>query len=250
MLKSMIIAFAMYSKIPMPAVEWQEKSMKYALCFFPLVGMVVGIIMYMAGLLLLRLNCSVLLQAAVMTVLPVFITGGIHLDGFLDTMDALSSWGDRDKRLAIMKDSRSGAFAVIGGLVYFALSLGVWSELSSQMLGVTALSYMLTRALSGLAIVSFPLAKNTGLACAFSNAAHKKRVRVVLTVWILFAASFMLLLNFWLALGVLTAAAVLFGYHYYICLKYFGGITGDLAGYFLQVLELIIPFACVIICKL
>lgn len=249
MLKSMIIAFAMYSKIPMPVVEWQEKNMKYALCFFPLVGMVVGIIMYTAGIWLLQLNCSVLLQAAVMTVLPVFITGGIHFDGFLDTVDALNSWGDRTKRLAVMADSHSGAFAVIGGLVYFALSLGIWSELSYQMLEVTALSYILSRGLSGIAIVSFPLAKNTGLAHAFSNAAHKNRVRAVLLVWVLVTAAFMFFLNPWLTFGVLISAAVLFGYHYYICLNYFGGITGDLAGYFLQITELTIPFVCVLLCK-
>ena len=46
MLASCIIAFSMYSKVPMPRVDWSEKNMKYAFCFFPLVGAVLGAIVY------------------------------------------------------------------------------------------------------------------------------------------------------------------------------------------------------------
>ena len=40
---------AMYSKIPMPRVEWNEKNMKYAMCFFPLVGVVTGLLEVILG---------------------------------------------------------------------------------------------------------------------------------------------------------------------------------------------------------
>ena len=52
------------------------------------------------------------------------VTGGIHLDGFMDTTDARSSYGDREKKLAILKDSHVGAFAVIGCSFYLILSAG------------------------------------------------------------------------------------------------------------------------------
>ena len=57
--------------------------------------------------------------AVVLVLVPVIVTGGIHVDGLLDTSDALSSWRDREKRLEILKDSHAGAFAVITACVYF-----------------------------------------------------------------------------------------------------------------------------------
>ena len=87
MLKSLIIALAMYSKLPVPNIDWDEKNMRYAMCFFPVV--------FGAGQLILRYTeCGKLFFAAVMTMIPVAVTGGIHLDGFADTIDAVSSYKD------------------------------------------------------------------------------------------------------------------------------------------------------------
>ena len=60
---------------------------------------------------------------------PVFVTGGIHVDGLLDTSDALSSWQERSRRLEILKDSHAGAFAVITAAVYFIAWYGAYSQL-------------------------------------------------------------------------------------------------------------------------
>ena len=80
---SLIIAIAMYSKIPMPQAEWNEKNMRYAMCFFPVVGVVIGAAEFAAGYALLHwLHCKPLLFSVAMTLIPVLITGGIHLDGF------------------------------------------------------------------------------------------------------------------------------------------------------------------------
>ena len=80
LLESMNIAFSMYSRIPMPRVDWNEKNMKFALCFFPLVGLVIGLLQ---GIVLWNLQgCSTILAAAVAVLLPVLLTGGIHVDGF------------------------------------------------------------------------------------------------------------------------------------------------------------------------
>lgn len=248
MLKSMLIAFSMYSKIPVPKTEWSDKSMRYTMCFFPLVGVVIGVLMYAAGTLILMADIKPVLKAAVMTVIPVMLTGGIHLDGFLDTMDAIGSWAPKEKRLEILKDSNSGAFAVIGGCVYFVLSLGIWSEMSFDMLKSAVPVFVLSRALSGLSVVSFPMAKNTGLAAMFSNAAHKRRVRIVMLLWIVLTAACMVAINPLTGAAAVLCAAAVFAYYYFMSKKNFGGITGDLAGYFLQVCELVCIAACMIMC--
>lgn len=248
MLKSMLIAFSMYSKIPVPKTEWSDKSMRYTMCFFPLVGVVIGALMYAAGTLILMADIKSVLKAAVMTVIPIMLTGGIHLDGFLDTMDAIGSWAPKEKRLEILKDSNSGAFAVIGGCVYFVLSLGIWSEMSLDMLKSAVLVFVLSRALSGLSVVSFPMAKNTGLAAMFSNAAHKRRVRIVMLLWIALTAACMVVINPLTGAAAVLCAAAVFAYYYFMSKKNFGGITGDLAGYFLQVCELVCIAACMVMC--
>ena len=56
-----------------------------------------------------------------MVVAPIIITGGIHMDGFLDTQDALGSYQPRERRLEILKDSHAGAFAIISCAVYLMM---------------------------------------------------------------------------------------------------------------------------------
>ena len=135
-LKSLCLAFSMYSRIPMPRVDWEEKNMRYVLCFFPWVGLVVGGGMY--GLWLLRSWLGVFIPFPVFvltgTVLPVLITGGIHMDGFMDTMDALHSYSPKERKLEILKDSHIGAFAVIMLAVYGLVYLGAFSEVESNVM--------------------------------------------------------------------------------------------------------------------
>ena len=239
LVQSFIIALSMYSKLPMPRIEWKEENMKYAMCFFPMVGVIIGVLEYCAGKLLFQISCGKLFFAAVMTLIPVCVSGGIHLDGFMDTMDALSSYGDREKKLEILKDSNSGAFAVLGMGCYFVWSLGVWSEVTPRMLSVIGCIFVMSRALSGFSVVSFQAAKNSGLLRTFRDGAQKKVVRITMAVYLVIAAGVMAGSDLYLALGAIIGAAAAFGYYRYVSYKQFGGVTGDLAGYFLQICELV-----------
>ena len=102
-IKSLVIAFSMYSKIPMPHLELEEKDMRYVMGFFPLAGLVIGVVIYgwvyISGLL----NVPDISRTLVLVVIPVLITGGIHIDGYMDTSDALNSYGDREKKLDMAK---------------------------------------------------------------------------------------------------------------------------------------------------
>lgn len=146
--KAAVIAFGMYSKIPVPRMEWDKESMKYVMCFFPWVGSVIGICFYLWGILSQWIPIGETLYAVILTVIPVFLTGGIHMDGFLDTTDALSSWQTKERRLEILKDSHAGAFAVIGGCLYFLLYYGFVSELMTKDFVSVSLGFFLSRCLS------------------------------------------------------------------------------------------------------
>lgn len=248
-LQSLIIAFAMYSKIPMPRVTWNEKNMRYAMCFFPLIGAVIGGAMYGVMRVAMHYDMGVIMYAVLMTILPLLITGGIHMDGFMDTVDAVSSYGDREKRLNILKDPHSGAFAIIGCGIYMLVSVGLWTEIGycEEKVMMLGFGFVISRILSGISVVSFPMAKDTGLAKTFGDGASKKVVRAVLMVMLIVILISMLGLSGYMGYsydmllgnaGIILAALVTFIYYYVFSRKIFGGITGDIAGYFLQLCEL------------
>ena len=239
----------MYSKIPVPQSEWTKENMRYVMCFLPIIGAVIGGLVYGWALLasVLGIVGETSFYTAVMILIPVAVTGGIHLDGFLDTSDALSSWQTQEKRLEILKDSRAGAFAVLMGCCYFVLDFGVYSALDNRwLLQITCVNFVLSRALSGFAIVTFKMAKNTGLAATFSDGAQKKTVAVWMCVYMVVAAILMLWIHPVYGAVALVAAGLGFLYYRHMAYKNFGGITGDLAGWFLQVCELMVPFVLVL----
>ena len=83
------VAFAMFSKIPMPRADWTKENMKYMFCFFPFIGTVIGGLTMLVAYLGLRFGYQPGFVTAVLVLVPVFVTGGIHVDGLLDTSDAL-----------------------------------------------------------------------------------------------------------------------------------------------------------------
>ena len=116
--ESLLIALSTYSAVPVPQLDWNEKNMRYAICFFPAVGILCGAALWLWAVLAQATGMSGVLFAAIAACLPILVTGGIHMDGYLDTVDALSSHQTCEKKLAIMKDANCGAFAVIYGGVY------------------------------------------------------------------------------------------------------------------------------------
>ena len=179
-LQTIAVAFAMFSALPVPQFAWNQKNMRYAMCAFPLIGGVIGGLWCLCGALPLPMPA----KAAGFCLIPVWVTGGIHLDGYADTCDALTSYGDREKKLEILKDPHCGAFAVIRLCSYFAayLALCACVDFTPRVGLCWTLALVLERALSGLAVASFPMAKNTGLAHTFATAADRTTVRRVLMV--------------------------------------------------------------------
>ena len=122
---SFLIAFAMYSRVPVPTIDWTKERMRYVFCFFPAIGILCGFGLWGWLLLAEYAGFSPVSAGLIGTAIPVFITGGIHMDGFLDTADALSSYGNREKKLEILKDPHTGAFAIIVCGVYLLCYAGL-----------------------------------------------------------------------------------------------------------------------------
>lgn len=238
MLKACILAFSMYSNIPMPQLEWREEDMQYMLCFFPWVGAVAGACIYLWGMFCGRFAvgrlCYVLTGAAI----PLLITGGFHVDGFLDTMDAFHSYQPREKKLEILKDSHIGAFAVIMLGVYGLIYLGAFSEIQDKrVLQIVCAGFVFARCLSALSVVCFPCAKEEGLLYQSAGSAEKRVVRGACMLQAVMCAGFMLWRSLYAGIMVVVAALCAFAYYGNRCRRELGGITGDTAGYFVLVCE-------------
>ena len=186
-LQTIAVAFAMFSALPVPQFAWNQKNMRYAMCAFPLIGAVIGGLWCLCGALPLPMPA----KAAGFCLIPVWVTGGIHLDGYADTCDALSSYGDREKKLEILKDPHCGAFAVIRLCSYFAayLALCACVDFTPRVGLCWTLALVLERALSGRPAGTGRLGTGTGgvscvctLSCCFKQAVwrhHRRSGRVV-----------------------------------------------------------------------
>ena len=118
-----VSAFSTFSVLPTPRIEWNEYSLKNVLAALPLVGVVIGGVLCLYHWLSTLLQLPAILSAAVITILPIALSGGIHMDGFADMTDALSSHAEPEKKRAILKDPHCGAFALIAVGCYLLLYL-------------------------------------------------------------------------------------------------------------------------------
>lgn len=236
--KSIAIAFSMYSKIPMVQFEWKEEDMRYSMCFFPLVGIVIGLLSWCWWLFCQQFGIGKMCFAFVGLAIILLVTGGIHMDGYMDTMDALHSYGSREKKLEILKDSHIGAFAVIMTVLYVLIAAGAYSEIKNySVMASFCGSYFLSRIFSAIAVVSFPCAKKEGTLYMFADAAQEKIVKRSLYAELALCALWQILMDPKAGIMQLICALTVFGYYYYNSKKEFGGITGDLAGYFVTLCE-------------
>lgn len=247
-LKSLCIAFSIYSKIPVPQFAWEEDDMKYMMCFFPWIGAVIGGILYLWFLFSEKTGVGRFATTLIAAVIPLLVTGGFHVDGFMDTMDALHSYQPREKKLEILKDPHIGAFSVIMLAVYGMVFLAALSELCDMTLRrIFCAGFFLSRTLSGIGVMHFPSAKKNGLLFSFADSAKKRRVMHALYVQCAAVIGFMLVQS--IGAGLLAAGSAFGAFFYYRWKseKEFGGITGDTAGFFVCICELFVMVALAIV---
>lgn len=238
LLKSIAIAFTTYSRIPMPIFEWKEEDMRYSMCFFPWVGAVIGGLVWLWFRLAAGLGINTLTYVLIGAAIPLLVTGGIHVDGYMDTMDAFHSYQSRDKKLEILKDSHIGAFSVIMLAVYGLIYLAGFAQITdSRSLMVYCFGFFLARCLSAIGVVSLPTAKKERMLYRFAGSAHGRRVKLLLYIQLLVCCLLMMYISWIRGLAVILAAGISYGYYVYRSRKELGGITGDTAGYFVTICE-------------
>ncbi len=250
-LQSAVLAFSSFSKIPMPQIEWREENMSYMMCFFPLIGLAIGALLAAWNWLSAALGFGPLLFGAGIALVPLAVTGGIHLDGFCDVVDAQSSHAEPARKREILKDPHSGAFASIAVGAYLIAYTAVASELSPdwRIIALLAGMHVASRCASSIATVGFPLSSSKGMLSMFNESAAGKRVLAVVVCELIACAALMMIVNVLAAAIMLAVCLICLALLFPFAKSQFGGMSGDLAGFFLQVAELCMLVALVIVVK-
>ena len=229
---SICAAFSMFSALPAPQVPWEREKIRYMLVALPLVGLVIGGAEWLWFLFRSWLSFGPVLHGVGMTLIPLLLTGGIHLDGFMDTVDALKSHAAPEKKRAILKDPHAGAFAVIGLVAYLLAYFGLCAQLplTGKTVLLLSLIHVMSRSLSAVSGTLLPVRPGEGTLSIFHQATDKT-VGLMAVGWVVLSA--VLLILVWPLTGLVMALGAVLTLLLVrrMAMKQFEGMSGDIAGF-------------------
>ena len=203
--------------------------------YFPLVGLLIALILSLT-LVLTNLVFPRLVVAALITVALVILTGGLHLDGLMDTCDGVFGGRTRERRLEIMRDSRVGSFGVLGGACILLLKFAIFANLNTHMLFIAFLTVLpCSRWSMVLALRVFPSARPTGLGVTFRQTVTPARLLVAGSIALIIAliSGHFVGLVVWF---ITTCTALILGAWF---MDRLGGLTGDSYGTIAEMSEVV-----------
>jgi len=236
--KGLFMSLGMFCSIPIPYKKWDESCTNLVIPFFPAVGLFIGLLWYGISRLLCLAGLSAVMLSAVLMLFPYVITGFLHLDGFMDTSDAILSRRPLEEKLKILKDPHTGAFAVVSVLALFVICFACAYEIVTDTGKLPFLVFMpvISRSLTGLTLLSLKVIPQSGYGSYFKkNVKPIHRISLVLTGFCA-AAALCLLLGI---KGLIVVLAVVAGFFLSTLSAYrqFGGVSGDVSGYALTISE-------------
>ena len=230
------IAIEFLTVIPLPFKrEWKQKEIASSLIFFPVVGLLIGVLLFLVNWGLGEVFPAVV-TAALTLIVWVLISGAMHLDGLADCCDGFGG-STPEKRLEIMKDSHTGAFGAVGICLLLLLKFAAIVSLPGDwLLGTFLLAPLLGSWAMVLSITAFSYARKSGAGLAFKQGATVQRLFIA-TIITLAAA---ILLAGWrgiVMMAIICLATLLLGILFKSRL---GGLTGDTYGAVKEVNEAVV----------
>ena len=229
----------MFTAIPLPSFLWGGACMSLALPCLPLIGGLTGAVWWGAFELMIIGEVHIVLAVAILSAIPFLLTGFLHLDGYMDTCDAVLSRKPLEVKIQILKDPHVGSFAVIS-LAFLLLlqyaGMYVFFEKAEYPALLIAIAFF-SRCCAAEAILTLNVMKDSSLAKVFSQNTGISHKLFTAVLAILAGA-----LSFLYAgpVGLAVAGAVVLGYILATLYVYreFKGVSGDLTGFAIVVSEL------------
>ena len=239
MWQSFLAALCFLSIFPVPA-EWLKRQddrtvQGCSILFYPLVGLFLGFGLFAAVFFLSVFDN--LLTSALLVTIWVIATGALHLDGLADTADAwLGGHGDRDKTLAILKDTHAGVAAVITIVLLLTLKILALNDIHGPLL----LAILITPVLARTAVIALLLTTDyvraNGIGTKMIVAMPRKLAWGVIGLVCLLA----LIVLHWKAIYILASIVLAIFLYRVMLVRRLGGTTGDTAGALIEIIELLV----------
>jgi adenosylcobinamide-GDP ribazoletransferase len=237
--KGLYMSFGLFCAIPLPVHVWDDACANLILVCFPLTGALIGILWWGIAKTVIFCGVHIMLASAITAIVPFIASGFLHLDGYMDTSDAVLSRRPLEEKLRILKDPHTGAFAVIMLAVLFVMQFAaayaivekgqrlvllITIPIISRCCGALSILCLNTMAQSGYANM---LRKNTG-------AGHKTAVIIMAILAVSLSGYFAR------TTGLIIAGSVIAGLTISLACAYRGlkGVSGDVAGFAIVIGEL------------
>lgn len=235
-MKSLILMIQFLTRIPLPiAIEAETKDFEKGVVYFPVIGMLVGLLLF--GVIKLFLGYIDTLTLSVLLVFfEVLVTGGLHLDGLADSFDGLFSYRDKERMLEIMKDSRIGSNGVL--ILIFTLlfkTVLVNQILLNNLLGAILIMPAISRAMTVFASRISPYARENGMGNFFIGKVNNVQLFLGLLVTLLWTYLFSPE-----SIWMLIPSLITTGLWCRMCHHKIGGMTGDTLGANTELQEILI----------
>lgn len=231
-----LLTFQFFTSLPVhKQLPMNQKTVTAMYFMMPVLGGGMGITLTTLNVLNNHyLHFSDLLLAILIVVAGIVMTGGLHLDGWIDMGDAYFSYQDKEKRLEILEDPRVGAFGAICLAVLIVLKIGFIFEILNKENRNVGFYLLAIPFLSRLAILMYFITTNPvkekGLAAYFKAQVNPKPIWTALVIYTLVFS--MITYNFIGIYGIVLVGCMLLFVLIYRkwTSKNFGGMTGDLLG--------------------
>ncbi len=223
-LKAFVMALGMFTVIPLPKNIWDMNLMRFIMPIFPFVGLCIGSVWCFTSLLIVNGSA---VSAAVIAILPFALSGFIHVDGLMDTSDAIFSRRDLSEKRRILKDSTVGAFAVISAICLFLFCFAAALDFKKEYLAVLIFIPILSRSIAALALLNLKSISQTGYGAGFkagTSSVHSAFIFVCIVI------SFVLALLLALPIAPLVAVVLTATLTAIFTYKELDGFSGDLCG--------------------
>jgi len=223
-----IIALQFLTIIPLPfSIRCEERDLGRTLAFFPLVGLSLGALLVGVDYLLAMVLPRGVEDLLLISILAV-VTGVLHLDGLADVCDGLAARGGREKFLAVMKDSRTGAAGAVGLILALLLKYQALLHIAPDMKRQALFCFpMLARFALVQMTVGSRKAKSEGLATAFFGGAGWVQMLIATATTLFFSLLLLGITGLWLFIAsYLLTWALKAWFH-----RKAGGVTGDIIGF-------------------
>jgi len=244
---SFLTALQFLTSLPVPIKrELSPEQMGRATSYFPVVGLIIGLVLAALNWLLIHILPAGVVNALLIVAL-VILTGALHLDGLADTCDGIAGHKTVEERWRVMRDSRTGAFGVVGIVLLLLVKYISLNNVPPEFMYATLIFMpVVSRWAMVYAIFTFRYVRPSGLGTAYKAATRWPQYITATFITFVVAAAlfpFFSLIGFILIFGILIITT-LFSFY----LKYkFAGLTGDTYGAINEVAEVMVLLFVIII---